>query len=87
MSYNFSRGIPDWLGLPLAKESPFMEPLNVVLYKLKQNGAIEKIWKKYQPHIDKQCEEPKVSKCHKCQGFARTFSITVSYYNFFFFQF
>ena len=67
MSYNFSRGIPDWLGLPLAKESPFMEPLNVVLYKLKQNGAIEKIWKKYQPHIDKQCEEPKVSKCHKCQ--------------------
>ena len=62
MNYNFSRGIPDWLGLPLAKESPFMEPLNIVLYKLKQLGAIEKIWKKYQPQIDKQCEEPKVSK-------------------------
>ena len=50
-----------WLVLPLAKESPFLEPLNVVLYKLKQFGVIDKIWKKYETNIDKQCDAPKVS--------------------------
>lgn len=48
------------LSLPLAKESPFLEPIKKVLFEMKKSGVIENIWRNHQTNVDTVCEERKV---------------------------
>ena len=52
---------PIYFSYPLTKESPFKEPLEIFLDKMIQNGAINRIWKKYEVIPDEQqCNKSKV---------------------------
>ena len=56
-----------WLSIPFAKDSPFMEPMKQTFSDMAKSGVMKKIWNKYTyapPNI--QCEERKVySVCRK----------------------
>ena len=49
-----------YLSFPLAKESPFLEPLKKALFQMNLAGIIDNIWERHQILVDTMCEERKV---------------------------
>ena len=49
-----------YLSIPLAKESPFLEPLKKALFQMNLVGIIDNIWERHQTLVDTMCEERKV---------------------------
>ena len=45
----------------MAKESPFLEPLNNQLKRMEQSGVLENIRKRYYPSTVNDCKESKVA--------------------------
>ena len=56
---SFFRDI-SYLSIPLAKESPFLEPLKKAFNQMNLVGIIDNIWERHQTLVDKMCEERKV---------------------------
>ena len=50
------------MSIPLAKESPFLEPMKNTFFEMAKSGILENIWEKYTyTPSNVQCEEKKVN--------------------------